>query len=115
MNRQFNLNTLDAMKGAVAIAVMGMLLAAAAPAFAAAEQAGTIHSASETQLVLRVGTEPVPFQVNGRTSVTLNGKAAEIGDLKAGDTATVDFSESDDGEKTATTIDAQRQDAPVQL
>lgn len=108
MNRLFSH---DMLIGATAIAVTGLLLVAAAPAFAA-EQAGTIRRAGDTQLVVQVGTESVTYQVNGQTTVTLNGKEAEIGDLKAGDSATVEYSESDDGEKTATTIDATREEAP---
>lgn len=111
MNRLFSNHMLS---GMTAIAVTGLLLLAAAPAVAAEEQSGTIQSASETELVLRVGTESVRYQVNGQTSVTLNGNPAETGELKAGDSATVSFSLSDDGEKTATTIEAKREEAPEQ-
>jgi hypothetical protein len=82
------------------------------PAFAAQKYAGSIHSVTESQLVLKVGTELMTFQIKKDAMVTLNGKPAKVTDLKGDDAATLQAEKGDDSILKATSIEATRKSTP---
>jgi hypothetical protein len=95
--------------------VVPLLLAClgfAVPAFAAQKYAGSIHSVTESQLVLKVGTELMTFQINKDATITLNGKPAKVTDLKGDDEATLRAEKGDDSVLKAMSIEATRKSAP---
>jgi hypothetical protein len=80
----------------------------AVPAFAAQKYAGHIHSVTESQLVLKVGTELMTFEINKDATITLNGKPAKVTDLKGDDEATLEAEKGDDAVLKAMSIAATR-------
>lgn len=92
-------------------AIAALLLAClgfAAPAFAAQKYAGHIHSITESQLVLKVGTELMTFQISKDAMITLNGKPAKVTDLKGDDEASLEAEKGDDAVLKAMSIAATR-------
>jgi len=88
------------------VVLAGFLLVALVPTVAMAEaQHGTIKSvdAAQNQLVLTVNGEDKTFTVAEGCQISLDGEEAQLGDLKAGQTATVS-AEQKDGAMMATRI-----------
>jgi hypothetical protein len=94
-------------------AMLFALLAFTVPCFAGQKYAGHIHSVTESQLVLKVGTELMTFEINKDAAITLNGKAAKATDLKGEDEATLQAEKGDDSTLKATAIAATRAAAPA--
>lgn len=80
-----------------------VVLTAAGPTYS-----GSLHSASENQVVVMVGTELLTFQVTKDTAVTLNGKTVKPTELKSADSMTVESEKGDDGAVRAMSIKATR-------
>jgi len=85
-----------------------MVVATAGLAIAGQTYMGTLHSATENQVVLMVGTELLTFQITKDTAITLNGKPAKATELKAEDATSVESVKSDDGSVQAMFVKATR-------
>jgi hypothetical protein len=71
-------------------------VACAAPDAVGKKYQGAIQSLTESQVAIQVGTESLTFMINKNTTITLNGKAAKIGDLKVNDMAEIAGVKADD-------------------
>ena len=87
------------MKRILCLACVCFALCLAAPAFAC----NTIDDASISKIdaskktvVVTKGEKQQTFTTADKTTVTINGKAATLADLKAGDKVTVDYEAADD-------------------
>jgi len=69
---------------------------------------GAVLSASDSQLVLKVGTESLTFRISKETALTLNGKTVAAKELKMDDSAEVSAVKTDGVDMTATAIAATR-------
>jgi hypothetical protein len=88
----------SALLAIIAVAVVG-----------AAETAGVIKAVTEATVVLTVGEAEQTFQVDANTTVTVDGAAATLAELKAGQNATVTHAE---GATAATAVAATAPAAP---
>jgi hypothetical protein len=77
-------------------------------AMAAEEHAGKVHSVSEGQIVLMIGTEQLMFNVDHKTTIALDGKPVKLTDLKPGDSARLTSELAEGAERLAIKIDARR-------
>jgi hypothetical protein len=91
----------------VTVAIL-ILLASVAPCLAGQKYAGRVHSVTESQLVLKVSTELMTFQIDKGAVITLNGKTVKATELKGEDEATVQAEKGDDAVLKATSIAATR-------
>jgi hypothetical protein len=66
---------------------------------------GELLTASQTELMVRVGADLETFAVSPATSVRLNGRPAQVNDLSMGD-ALVISAETRDGNLVAATVSA---------
>jgi hypothetical protein len=69
---------------------------------------GPIMSVTESQVQIQKGTESLTFFVTKDTKISLNGKDAQVGDLKMNDVAEVSAEENGDRTFKALTIKATR-------
>ena len=88
----------SALLAIIAVAVIG-----------AAETAGVIKAVAESSITLTVGEAEQTFEVGADTAVTVDGKAATLAELKAGQNATVTH---EDGATKASAVAATAPAAP---
>lgn len=73
---------------------------------------GTIRAVKEDKMRLSLepatedqGSEPIPFKLNKRTEVSLNGQEQELGDAQGGQQAQIEYVERDDGIDRAISVE----------
>jgi hypothetical protein len=69
---------------------------------------GVLHDVTASEIVLMVSTEQVPFLVTHDTSVTIDGNAASLGDLKSGDRVSVLTQDGESRTRIAVDVSAWR-------
>jgi hypothetical protein len=91
--------------------VAGMLMLGVARLIDVDHFSGTLTTAAPDMIAVSVADETVMFSVSGITMVSLNGKPAAMGDLRAGDSVNVAAqSPGEDGMRLAMRVDAVRND-----
>lgn len=79
---------------------------------------GELHDASAVEVVVHVGTELATFTVTTETSVTLDGKPAELTELQPGDQVSVTAGHGEGRFRSALNVAARRhvvQDSPPEM
>jgi hypothetical protein len=69
---------------------------------------GVLHDVTASEVVLMMGTEQVPLVVTQTTSVTIDGSAASIAELRSGDHVSVLTESGEARTRVATDISARR-------
>ena len=91
-----------------AAALIGMAVAANAAAPVGTMFIGKLHDASAVEVVVHVGTELATFTMTTQTSVTLDGKPAQVTDLQPGDQVSVTAGPGDGRFRSALDVAARR-------
>jgi hypothetical protein len=90
------------------IAVFAALITSATLAFAQDQHDGRVAAITDAHFVLSVESVDFTFRWNEETAVMLNCESAEVSDLQAGDSASVNFQRAEDGILLAISVDAIR-------